>query len=91
MEIVVLQAQNGDTLPLKVKTSDTIKNVKLQISDKLDIPKDDQVLLYEQKLLEDSYTLDYYKILEKATLVLRRKAKGWLARNQKQISMDDFT
>ena len=78
MQISVLKSWNKDVILLEVKTSDTIGNVKLKISDKLEIPTDDQVLLYEEKLLQDSHNILHYKIPEKAEpLELRKRLRGW--------------
>lgn len=77
MQIYVLQTWNGKVISLKVKSSDTIENVRLKISEKLEIPMDDKIIFYkEQPLLQESRTLREYSIPEKATLHLRLRLRG---------------
>ena len=76
MQIFVLKTWDGDFISLEVKTSDTIRDVKVKILDKLEIPVDDQILLYEEQPLQNSNTLLHYSIPENATLHLRLRLRG---------------
>ena len=77
MQIFVLPTWDDKVISLEVRASDTIENVKLKISDKLEIPTEDQILLYKEQPLQDVYTLLQYEIPEKSTLNLRLRLKGW--------------
>ena len=76
MKISVQPTWIRDKMPLKVEKSYSIRNIKFMISDKLKIPMDDQMLLYKEQSLQDSYALPYYEIPEDATLDLWL-LKGW--------------
>lgn len=76
METFVVQTWNGSVISLETRISDTIGNVKSKISDKLGIPADDLILLYEEQPLQDGYTLLHYEIQKKPTLDLRQRLKG---------------
>ena len=76
MRIFVQRTWDGYTIPLEVKGPDTIGNVKSKISEKLNIPTDQQILLYKEQPLQNSHTILHYGIPEKATLQLRLKLKG---------------
>ena len=67
-----MQTWNGDVISLEVRDSDTIGSVKLKISDKLEIPTDEQQLLYDDKQLEDSHNLLDCRIPDEATIDLLR-------------------
>jgi len=65
----------GRTLPFKVKSYDTIKNIKLKIQDKVGISPGQQNLLFDNKLLKDSCTFYDYNISNNSTLhlILRKR------------------
>ena len=72
----MVQTWNGSVISLETGTTDTIGTVKLKVSDKLGIPAEDLILLYEEQPLQDSYTLRHYEIQKKATLELWQRLKG---------------
>ena len=61
----------GKTIALEVEASDTIRNVKTKIQGKIEIPPDEQCLVFAKKLLEDELTLSDYSILSESTLELQ--------------------
>lgn len=67
---------DNSTTSLEVKISNTIGNVKLKISEKLEIPTNDQILIYNEQPLQDSHTLRHYRIQRGETLDLRLKLRG---------------
>lgn len=76
MKIFVLQTWTGTTISLQVKGTDTIGSVKSAISDRLEVPTNDQILLYREQLLQVNFTLLDYEIPENATLHLRLRLGG---------------
>ena len=66
----------GETIPLEVVPSDTIRNVKFKIQDMKGIPPNWQHLTLGGKYLEDDHTIMDYKIQENFTLVLVFRQSG---------------
>lgn len=58
MEIFV-KTFTGKTIILEVEASDTLENVKLQIQDKEEITLENQVLTFDDKILENGRTIAY--------------------------------
>ncbi|GAU38218.1 hypothetical protein TSUD_226390 [Trifolium subterraneum] len=61
---IFLKTLTGQMIPLRVHSSDTIANVKLQIMNKEGFPPDEQFLIHTGKRLEDHHTIAYYDIQE---------------------------
>ncbi|KAJ0628158.1 polyubiquitin-B [Helianthus annuus] len=75
MEIFV-NSYTGKTISLFVHPTDTITKVKSEIKRKEGIPVDEQVLIFNKVVLEDSATLLDFQIKEKSTLTLLQRSRG---------------
>ena len=72
LERILVRAFERKTIPVFVEQSDTIKNIKLQIKDKLNIPLEKQFLYLKETLLEDNLTCNQYNINKNITLYLSK-------------------
>ena len=57
-----IKLENGKTISLEVRPSETITSVKKKIEDIKGIPKDHQLLIYQNQELKDNEKLSFYKI-----------------------------
>ena len=69
--LIFVKTLTGKILALDVEPSDTIKNVKLKIQDKVGIPLSQQHLIFRRQELKDHQTLDEYKVTDKSSVHLR--------------------
>ncbi|PWA45381.1 polyubiquitin-B [Artemisia annua] len=73
---IYVKTHNGNILSLKVESSDTIFDVKAKIRDIIGIPHDEQALIFNATILEDSVTLAYFYIKNDSTITLMLKSSG---------------
>mmetsp|Transcript_15403 Transcript_15403/g.15988 ORF Transcript_15403/g.15988 Transcript_15403/m.15988 type:complete len:154 (+) Transcript_15403:36-497(+) len=75
--IVFVKTPSGETLSLKSSVGDTVYSFKKQIQETLNIPCEDQRLIFGKWPLDnDSQTLAFYEVYAKATLLLLLRIKG---------------
>ena len=65
---IFIKSLNGNSITVDVKPSDTIKSLKSKVFNKLQVPPDNQRLLYSSSQLEDKMTIADYGIEANATI-----------------------
>lgn len=95
---IFVKTLTGRTITIPVTLSETIYEIKQKIETKVDIPAEEQRLVYAGKQLEDGRTLRDYQVEENATLHLALRIRGggptgmYLAQDFLDPSYDfDFT
>ena len=73
---VSVKGLSGNTYSCVVDGSNTIEGLKAQIHDKVEIPPEEQHLLYGSKELKDGYTLSDYNIQYNSTIYLVLRLPG---------------
>ena len=67
---IFVKTLTGKTITLEVEPSDSIENVKAKIQNRVDVPPDEQQLVFAGRILEDGHVLSEYNIHERSTLHL---------------------
>ena len=68
---IFVKTLTSNILTLDAKPSDSIRNVKLKIQDKVSIPPSQQHLIFRRQELKDHQTLDKYRVIDKSIVHLR--------------------
>ena len=68
--LIFIRTLTGKTFTLEVKASNTIGDIKIEIQDKVNIPLNQQILIFAGKQLENELTLSDYNIQNWSTLYL---------------------
>ncbi|CAF1114357.1 unnamed protein product [Rotaria sp. Silwood1] len=73
---IFVKTLTGKTMTFEVEPNDTIEKLKMKIDDKLDIPSDQQTLVFIGKRLESHRTFSDYDIQKESTLHLIARLPG---------------
>lgn len=65
---IFIKSLNGNSITVDIKPTDTVKKLKSKVFDRLQVPPDNQRLLYGTTQLEDKKTLSDYEIEDKFTI-----------------------
>ncbi|KAM0053241.1 putative Ubiquitin-like domain-containing protein [Helianthus debilis subsp. tardiflorus] len=69
---IFINIPTGESITLKVKSSDTIGNLKTKIQDKMHVPYDEQEMIFNEMVLDNMDTLAEHNIKRESTLTLMR-------------------
>ncbi|KAJ0817834.1 putative Ubiquitin-like domain-containing protein [Helianthus annuus] len=75
---IFIKTHTGETFLLEVKPSDTICNVKAKIQDQIHVPCDEQALIFEDMVLDNTKTLADFHIKQHSTLALMRTSRDFM-------------
>ncbi|KAF5823436.1 putative Ubiquitin-like domain-containing protein [Helianthus annuus] len=75
---IFVDSYTGKTFSLSVHCTDTITKVKSGIEHREGIPIDEQVLIFNKMVLEDSGTVLDFQINRKSTLTLLHRSRGFM-------------
>ena len=64
---ITIKAMSGEIIMLKVRPSDSVKEMKIKISETQEFPPSQQRLIFRWKNLEDHCTLSNYGVKEEST------------------------
>ena len=87
---IYVKTLTGKTITLDVENSDTIENLKLKIEKILEVPPDDQRIIFNAKELQDNKTMDDCKIKEGCILHIVVRLKGGGNIDEIKDEMDEF-
>ena len=72
---IFVKTINGRSIALDVEGSDTVEKIKPKLQEKLDIPPEQQRIVYLGKLLENNRALCDYNIKKDSTILVLRIMK----------------
>ncbi|KAK9058716.1 hypothetical protein SSX86_023558 [Deinandra increscens subsp. villosa] len=81
----------GETITEEVKLSDTIGELKAKIQDKVDVPFEEQELIFNEMVLADADTLAEFNIKKESTLTLMRISSGLMRIFVKVLERETIT
>jgi ubiquitin C len=73
---IFVQIISGKSITIEVKASDFVATVKDKIREKLKIPPDDQVLIFDGKPLNEKKKISDYSIEKHSTVQVLVRLKG---------------
>ena len=73
---ILAKTLNGNTITLDIADNDTVKEVKLKIKEKEQLPVDQQVLTYNGKNMDDDKKISYYNIQKGDMIHITSRLKG---------------
>ncbi|KAF5823453.1 putative Ubiquitin-like domain-containing protein [Helianthus annuus] len=73
---IFIKTLTRETIPLEVTPSYTIGNIKAMIQDKVNIPRDEQALIFSDMVLDNIGALVDFHIYKESTLTLMRVSSG---------------
>jgi len=74
--MIYVRTLTGRTLTYEVKGSNTIRELKAKIKEKEDIPVEEQRLIFQGRILEDSKAISDYNIKHESTLHITLRQCG---------------
>ena len=88
---IFVKTSTGKTVTFEIKPSDTIDDMKVKIQHKEGIPTDQQILIFNRKVLKSGYKIQEYDIGNNSTIVLENTAEMSWAISRDEISFDPGT
>ena len=85
---IFCRRKNGKTIEIYFRKSDRIEKIKKNFQDKVDIPYNKQVLMFNDIQLEDEKALAYYNIKNGYFLDLEHKVNYLLNSNEESLFID---
>ncbi|KAK9058714.1 hypothetical protein SSX86_023556 [Deinandra increscens subsp. villosa] len=73
---ISIKTLDGETITQEVTPSDTIRDLKAKIKDKVDVPCDEQELIFNEMVMSNVDTLADFNINKGSTLTLMRISSG---------------
>jgi hypothetical protein len=73
---IFVKTLTGRTIAISISLNDTVQSLKLKIAEKVELPPDEQLLIYAGRQLEDSFALRDYGIGRESTIHLALRIRG---------------